>query len=200
MKTRFFHGLGIAGVLIFGACSSAGDNTAKQKKESNAASNGAAVALSNGDSVPGPQPADGNVVAAANGSNITNPVNSVQQKLNAMRKTGTGPDVDPAEIAAKNARPAPDNSTFTSYLTDAGYEIRTFKDHPQLLKVEKKIGADGVQTMKIFLRNGKVVELPGDKINPLSTARASFILDIAGLQTPPARQQQAPADVKKPGS
>ncbi|MEO8042801.1 MAG: hypothetical protein ABI646_09345, partial [Acidobacteriota bacterium] len=91
----------------------------------------------------------------------------------------------------KYAKPAPDNSTFTSYLTDAGYEIRTFKTHPQILKVEKRTSNDGSQTIKVFLRNGRIVQLPGKTIPFLASAPAEVIAGAAGvLQSPP--QQPAP--------
>ncbi|MEP7149755.1 MAG: hypothetical protein ABI857_12825, partial [Acidobacteriota bacterium] len=104
-------------------------------------------------------------------------------------------------LAIRNARPAPDNSTFTSYLTDVGHEIRTFKNHPQLLKVEKRTESSGTQTLKIFLRNGNVVNLPGEKIPALSTASAATIAVVAGIPPPPVRQP-APgtSETKKPGN
>jgi hypothetical protein len=92
----------------------------------------------------------------------------------------------------KNARPAPDNSTFTSYLTDAGYEIRTFNNHPLLLKVVKRTANDGSQTIKVFLRNGKIVELPGATIPLVASAPAEVIAGAAGIQ-PASPKQPATA-------
>ncbi|MEO8648392.1 MAG: hypothetical protein ABI539_04420, partial [Acidobacteriota bacterium] len=75
---------------------------------------------------------------------------------------------------------APDNSVFTAVLTDVATEIRTFKDHPQLLKVEKQTGTDWSR-IKVFLKDGRVIELAGDKINSLGTASAASILAAAGV-------------------
>jgi len=117
-----------------------------------------------------------------------------------MRDAGeaSGSKLDAATLAKMNSRPAPDNSTFTSYLTDAGYEIRTFKNHPQLLNVEKKTESNGKQTVKVFLRNGQVVELPGERITPLSTATAAYILEAVGIAPKqPKTAPSGPAPTKK---
>jgi hypothetical protein len=81
----------------------------------------------------------------------------MQNRFDKAQRNGvpSGPPVDAAALAMKLARPAPDNSTFTSYLTDAGYEIRTFKDHPQLKKVEKKTTNDGTVSIKVVFAERK---------------------------------------------
>lgn len=181
MRTRFIVTLGVIGAIIFSACSSAGDLTKKNKGPATG-SNSNTTVITNGAEPAGPQRADANAISAP-GEQVAPVANSVQQKMDAMKKADTGaPPMDAAEIAAKNSRPAPENSTFTSYLTDAGYEVRTWKNHPQLLKVEKKTMADGAQTLKVYLRNGRVVELPGQRINPLSTATSAFIVEMASEQ------------------
>jgi hypothetical protein len=119
-----------------------------------------------------------------------------------MRNSGTaGERPDAAALAIKNARPAPDNSTFATYLTDAGYEIRTFKNNSVILKVEKKIENNGDQSLKVFLRNGKVVQLPGNAISPLSNASADAIASAAGV-SPAAPKSTAPGSTgaKKAGN
>jgi len=143
--------------------------------------------------------------ADANGAQVAaadplEPPNRRQGRLDKLRQSGgSSVKIDPQEFAMKNARPAPENSTFTSYLSDAGYEIRTFQSHPQLLKVEKRIDNAGKQTLKIFLRNGQVVERPGKDIPVLSTATAAAILATAGI----AQQQPASgprSEKKTPGN
>jgi hypothetical protein len=144
-----------------------------------------------------PQGVDANANSTASSDQLQTPdmpgrLNDKMKKLNSSAGS-----VDAAALAMKNARPAPDNSTFTSYLTDAGYEIRTFKNHPQLLRVEKRTATDGSQTIKVFLRNGKVVELPGKTIPLIATAPAEVIAGVAGIQ--PASPKTAPGatDAKK---
>jgi hypothetical protein len=201
MKKETYLVLAVMSCTIFGACSGAVDESTKQNNSP--AGNSNANVVSNGSVVAGPQPMDINAVPVANanlaepGSGMIGVSNSVQRKLDEMRKSGaSGPQVDPAVLAAKNAKPAPDNSTFYSYLGDMGYEVRTFKSHPKLLKVEKTTTSDGKQFLKIFVRGGQVIELPGHRINPLSTAPASLILMVAGLERP-AVETEGPPIIKK---
>jgi len=195
--------LALSGMLIMSACSSTSDEPSKSKATSSANTvNSNTVVVTNGTTIAPAQPGDANAAPAASTDEIGLASNGMDARLKAMRKAGeAGADVDPAEVAFKNARPAPDNSTFTSYLTDSGYEIRTFKNHPQLLKVEKKITADGKQSLKIFLRDGKVVELPGQRITILATAPAASILEAAGIKSasPPQRAPEGPPPTKKSG-
>lgn len=201
MRSGFIAVLGLAGILTIGACSSSTEEKVKTKANSNSnsatASNNAAdsntVVMSNGAQVAGPQPVDANADPNAPSADPLQPSGPMQARLQKMRKSGeaSGSSMDPEALAKLNSKPAPDNSTFTSYLTDAGYEIRTFKNHPQLLKVEKKIESSGKQTLKIFLRNGQVRELPGQRITILSTASAAYILEAAGIAT--QQKQTAPS-------
>jgi hypothetical protein len=200
MRSRFFLIPGLAATIVTLSCSSASDE--KLKTQQNAAANGNAntVAISNGADLGAPRRADANAASAVSTDPLDSPANALGGRLDRLKKGGeAGPQLDASVIALKNARPAPDNSTFASYLTDAGYEIRTFKNHPQLLKVEKKITSDGKQTLKVFLRGGKIIELPGQKINPLASAPASFILQAAEVQSQPVTAPVGPREVKKPG-
>jgi hypothetical protein len=173
-------------------------NPAANAAESNS------VLVANGTEVGPPQRTDANGQPAGNSAEaLVRPGDGIESKLESMKKSGSSVGgEDAAVIALKHARPAPDNSTFASYLTDAGYEVRTFKSHPQLIRVEKKTAADGKQSLKIFLRGGKVVELPGQRIAILSSAPADHILEAAGIQPQPQQPQKAPAGpipTKKPG-
>lgn len=202
MNRALFATLGLVAIFIAGACSSATEE--KPSAKTNSTTNNANIAsVQTGTEVSPPVAADPNAVNAT-GAPMDGPAaNRLQSKMNALRDDGQ--PVDNAKVQAmalKNARPAPDNSTFASYLTDAGYEIRTFKNHPQLLRVEKKVATDS-QTLKVFLRGGRVVELPGNSISTLATASANAILAAAGVQQSPAPQKAGPAgasDVKKPGN
>ena len=206
MRSSFIAVLALAGILLIGACSSSTEEKVKTSANSNSATasnasaNSNTVVTSDGAEVAGPESADANADPNAASADLVQPGGLMRGKLENMRKSGeAGPTMDPAALARMNARPAPDNSTFTSYLTDAGYEIRTFKNHPLLLKVEKKTESDGKQTLKIFLRNGKVLELPGQRITILSTASAAYILEAAGIA--PQQKQATPsssATTKKP--
>ena len=209
MRSRTIAVLGVAGIIIAGACSAsteekAGSNNAapnSQITSNTSTANGNTAVVTNGMFVPA-QSADANTVANANtDANAGQPLDMMKGRLDKMRASGGSSEkVDVAALAQKNARPAPDNSTFTSYLSDAGYEIRTFNAHPQLLKVEKRTDDTGNQTLKIFLRNGRVIQRPGKDIPILSTISADAILATAGI-TPPATREPAatgPPAAKKP--
>jgi hypothetical protein len=181
----------MTGIMMVAACLPASNE--QTTNNGNTASNGnaAVVAVGNGSGVT----VDANVATFTSGDRS----NASPSGLNANgpKKSG-GTTADALEIARKNAQPAPDNSTFFSFLSDAGYEIRTFNNHPQILKVEKKTTNEGKTTAKIFLRGGKVVEIDGNRFQPLSTAPANLILSLAGVEP---KQPSAPAGVpaeKKP--
>ena len=175
----------ISGSLMAGACSSSTPAEEKQAARGNTnvtSANSNVTAVTNGAEVQPPQNADANATTASS-DELHRPGDSLNAKFDKMRKSGvSGPPANPAELARQNSRPAPENSTFTSYLTDAAFEVRTFNNHPQLLKVEKKITSDGKQTLKVFLRNGKVVDLPAQSISPIATTPTSVILQAAGVQ------------------
>jgi hypothetical protein len=208
MRNKFFAVLGVAGTLMLVACSSdegksvatgntAGAANAPVTATSSSSGNSNANVVADG-TVALPQAVDANAAPSdAASAGIQSP--QMQNRFDKVGKEGgpSGPPVDAAALAMKLARPAPDNSTFTSYLSDAGYEIRTFKNHPQLAKVEKKTSNDGSTTIKVFLRNGKVVDLPGQAIPILSTAPASQITNAAGLAAPPAQANPNPNKPKQ---
>ena len=204
MNRAFFATLGLVAIFITGACSSATDE--KQSAKTNSTTNSTTsnvntATVQNGTEVSPPSAEEAN---AASAGPIEGPAsNRLSGKLDALKR-GEGGPIDNAKaeaMARKNARPAPDNSTFVSFLTDAGYEVRTFNNHPQLLRVEKRIGTDS-QTIKVFLRNGRVVELPGNALSALATVGADAILSAAGVKSDPASQRPPAggADTKKPGN
>lgn len=173
--------------LGLSACSSA--ETSKNTLNANS-NRTAAVGETAGNSVPD---VNGPAIAA------NAPVTAKQEKMEALRQAGvSAPEAVPGEIPAGklNSRPAPDNSEFVSTLTDVGRELRTFKDHPQLLKVEKIIDGKN-ENVKVYLRSGKVVNLAGSKIPNLATISAYDILNVAGLVVPPPPAQPN-SDSKKP--
>ena len=103
----------------------------------------------------------------------------IQQQRLSEKSGGTDAQV------AEASRDAPDNSTFSSRLTDVAVETRTFRSHPQLIKVVKTI-APGKTEIKVYLKGGKVVEVPADKIANLATIQAVDILSLVGISPPPA--------------
>jgi len=96
----------------------------------------------------------------------------------------------PEKTAALETRPAPDESVFTTQLTDVGLETRTFKNPPLIKKVEMITSPKG-KTIKVYLRSGKIVDLPGDKLANLSSVPASEILREIGIA--PKEQPDLPS-------
>jgi hypothetical protein len=62
-----------------------------------------------------------------------------------------------------------------------------------LAKVERITDANG-RKIKVYLRSGKVIEIPGNNISNLSVASSAQILEAAGIEQP------APAMTPKPKS
>jgi hypothetical protein len=77
-------------------------------------------------------------------------------------------------------RTAPDESTVTVGSRGKDFvETRTFKNHATLAKVEKVM--DGKTTeYKVFLKNGKVLDAPADKMNNFTALAPENILDAVG--------------------
>ncbi len=123
--------------------------------------------------------------AAANAVNAPPVANSQIEMANSQRTLNANGE-NPAMTG--NVKPlvqtAPENSEFTMVLTDVGTETRTFKNHPQLDKVVKTI-KPGASSIKIHLKNGKVVDVAGDKIPAIKTASTTDILAAAGVKPPP---------------
>lgn len=82
------------------------------------------------------------------------------------------------------SRPAPEDSLFKAQMTNEGMpiETRTFKSHPQILKVERVWITPQEKRLKVYLRNGKTVEADGNSFDQLNIAASSQILEAAGIK------------------
>lgn len=107
---------------------------------------------------------------AANGSNA----NGSETRAVTDPTMGNGKRVSPTNTTA------PEDSEYRSELTDVAREIRTFKNHPQLLKVEKIIEPKK-QTVKVYLKDGRVLPADPDKIKSIRYDAAVTFLEAAGL-------------------
>ncbi len=97
------------------------------------------------------------------------------------KKGGSGER--PAPIAAiPLTTAAPDNSEISGTMDNEGtpVETRTFKNNPLLAKVVKIYTDAKNPQVKIYLKNGKVLNLPPGKIGNPSTASANEILTAIG--------------------
>jgi len=174
--------------LLFSACSS---NT-----ETNSPTNGANPAAANSNLANGSS-------AAATNSNPPGiqPYNGTQNlNPNAFNATNDNLKVIPVQPRKDElpygSRIAPDDSYIKSESRGVNFfETRTFKSHAILAKVEKIM--DGKTTKyKVYLKNGKVVEAPADKMQNFATNAPETILEIIGMLPKPQTNPEVKKDEK----
>lgn len=80
--------------------------------------------------------------------------------------------------------PAPENSQIAQAMNSSGqmFEVRIWKGHPQLLKVESVWVDQKNKALTIMLRSTKVLNITTDRIPNLKLATAKQLLEIAGVQ------------------
>jgi len=121
----------------------------------------------------------------ANNYTIQNMAVSKQNVRNWGAKKGGIADATPIE-ATPMVYPAPDNSEISSTMNNnVPTEIRTFKNNPMLIKMEKIFVDVKKPQIKVYLKNGKVVNVPPGKISNSATASADEILSAAGVASKP---------------
>ena len=126
------------------------------------------------------------VQADANSYPIQNMAVSKQNVRNWGGKKGGDTDAAPIE-ATPMTYPAPDNSEISSTMkNNVPTEVRTFKNNSMLIKMEKKFVDVKKPQIKVYLKNGKVVNVPSGKISNSATASADEILSAAGIAPKPA--------------
>jgi hypothetical protein len=95
---------------------------------------------------------------------------------------------------------APEDSTITTTMNSKGQilEIRVFKKHPQLAKLESTWTGTKDRNIKLFLRDGTSRELTTDKVENLRSVTAAQMLEMAGITAQPsAAADKGESDVKK---
>lgn len=116
-----------------------------------------------------------------------NPLTAARnRKIEAMRQSGSQPgaqNVDIEKILQQSTRPAPEDSEFSVALTDILYERRVFHKNAVLAKVEK-ISRGEEKTLKVYLTDGRVLDLPPNSIASVSTASSASILRAANIEAP----------------
>ena len=126
------------------------------------------------------------VQAEANSYPIQNMAVSKKNVRNWGGKRVGATDAAPIE-ATPMAYPAPDNSEISSTMNnDVPTEVRTFKNNPMLVKMERILVDVKNPQIKVYLKNGKVVNVPPGKISNPATVSADEILSAAGIVRKPA--------------
>lgn len=152
------------------ACSSSEVATNASNTAAKGANN---VAVSNAASV---NVADLNPNILVN-ANIETASNRFELKREEMRNAANSASAKPLPM---NARPAPEDSTITTQLTDVARETRVWQKHPTLAKVEKIYDGKG-SSIKVYLRDGRVIALPGTAIPQLEQIPSATVLTLAGI-------------------
>lgn len=178
-----------AALIISGGCSS--------KVETNSPPGGA-------------NPAANSSTSNANGAAATNsnpaavqPYNGVQN-LNPNAFNATNDNLKVIKYEPKKdelpygSRIAPDDSILSSGSRGKDFfEMRTFRSHAVIAKVEKI--TDGKTTKyKVYLKSGRVVDAPADKMINFAAMAPENILDAIGmLPKAPANQPAKPSEKKE---
>lgn len=136
------------------------------------------------------QPAAGAQANGADPGNPAAPLSPVENQpgvaANSL-KPNVKPLVDSAGTPVPPTRiPAPENSEVATTMDASGnfVENRWFKNHPQLSRIERTWLDAEKSTLKIYLRDGRVVTAPGDSVKTLPSHPSSSFLELAGLRAP----------------
>ncbi len=149
-------------------------------------------------------PANANIVAATNSNPATQmqPYNGVQNiNPNAFNATSDNLMVIPYQPKPGEmpygSRTAPDDSIVSSGSRGRDFvETRTFRNHPILSKVEKIM--DGKTTKyKVYLKSGKTVDAPADKMINYTAMAPTSILDAIGMVPKPQTNTQTKPEEKE---
>lgn len=94
-------------------------------------------------------------------------------------------------------QPAAEDSETAFSMNNIGqmYSIRVFRNHPQLAKVESVWVNKKDKELKIFLKDGRVLELTTDRILNLKQATTAQLLELAGIQ--PAQPERNKTGAKQ---
>lgn len=126
-------------------------------------------------------------VPAANTDNA-NTQPSPEQITNVTNAPAGGRRVPPPRTVPLGTPPplefrkGAENSLTATTMNDEGQavEVRIFKDHPQLARVEATWLGPKEKLLRITLRNGSVVEVHTDKLSTLATATTQQLIQLAG--------------------
>ena len=153
---------------------------------------------------------------APNANADTGPANTVSNAATNSEMVPYGNNPDPAAFnkSAENirnvssqpsnentdyhSRNAPDDSEFRTTMNRKGevLETRTFRSHPQLLKIERKtVGQE--KSLKVYLKNGKAFVVSEDQIPNFLVAAPGNILLAIGLAPAPDTKRSGDAKAKK---
>ena len=137
-------------------------------------------------------PEDQNVEANANTEDLANANANIQNLP--VKRPPLSPKPEPL------TRTAPDDSVITAENNADGdlVETRVFKNHDMLAKVERILTASRRGgTLRVFLKNGRVYELPAGKLkNALSDSPDEIIKSVGDETVTAGSPSKTPPDTK----
>ncbi len=174
-----------AGSVLFGCSSDAGKAKSKQQSpRSNV--NAVSEANERGPNTPGTDTA--NLTDANSPAAIAK--NRTAERLDKLRADAANKPI--SSTTGVSSRPAPEDSVMLTELKDVARETRIFKKHPVLDKVEKiHDGNEGA--VKVFLKDGRTFDRPGNSIERLDQISSVAILQLIGVQATPQRAPKVPS-------
>ncbi len=89
-----------------------------------------------------------------------------------------------SEPGPSTPKPAPEDSEVSAMMNSDGSitEIRVFRSHPQIARAEARWMEPSNKDLKVFLRNGKILEAKTDKIPYLHDVSSELLLQIVGIK------------------
>ena len=114
-------------------------------------------------------------------SNHTPTRDEIREKL---RQKGLINAPSSGPLPTPQFKPAADNSIVSTTMNAQGavVETRIFKGNPQIASVVMTWVGPNDNTLKIFLRNGRVVEAKADNIENLGSTPVSVFIEKAGIK------------------
>ena len=146
-------------------------------------------------------PADNSNVVALTPANGMPPASNANGFPNANQPNVSVVNAPPMTNAKPMTYPAPDNSDYQTTMdkTGSAIEIRTFHDNKYITKVTRTWKGVNDKSIQIYLKNGKVVNVPGDKLPEIRSLPVESFYTAAGITInqpasggppAPAKQQQ----------
>jgi len=181
---------------LFISCSGGSNQTNKASEEKASSSNNFnnSNSFGNSNSSSNESPITDNVLPQNESSNsnqtvFLDPIEERKRRIAEMAKNTSPVKVDTSQM--KNATTIlPDGSEFWAILDAKGVtETRVFKNHPQLDKMVRFTEGKNV-TIKVYMKNGKVISVSKDKIKNFTQDSAEQILAVAGIKTAESKEIQ----------
>ena len=112
-------------------------------------------------------------------SNKVAPGRTLLDRANRGPRVDVNPNATPGPLIFK---PAPENSQIAVSMDKDGtiHELRIFKDHPRLARVEVVVAPNGEQSIRFTMRDGGSSVVKGKQLDDLPTTTAAQLLSIAG--------------------